>query len=363
MSIRATLTVLRAAGMAGVPVLLWGPPGEGKSSLIETLGRIDRAHTEVVIGSLREPADFAGLPVIQRDGSVALAPPRWARNLVDAGGGYLFLDELTTASPAVQAAMLRVAKDKVVGDLALPSATRIIAAANPIDVAAGGWELEPPTANRFLHLSFTADLDTWTEGMAAGFEAVTARLGGDELPSGDEADLARATALVVGFLHARPTLFSDCPTDPTQSGRAWPSPRTWTYLREVLARLPEADLDAMQLAACGLVGDKAAVELLTWMRHSDLPEPGLILDGSIAFDPHDRADRVFAVLTGVVTVAVSRGGVDDWTRAWELLAQVQADVAAGPARTLLSARPAGASVPDTVLRFEPALRNAGLLGP
>ena len=44
MSIRATLTVLRAAGMAGVPMLLWGPPGEGKSSLIETLGRIDRVQ-------------------------------------------------------------------------------------------------------------------------------------------------------------------------------------------------------------------------------------------------------------------------------------------------------------------------------
>ena len=155
------MTVLRAAGRADVPVLLWGTPGTGKSALIATLGRLDGAHTATVIGSRREPADLAGLPVVQEDGSVVLAPPRWARELVEAGGGYLFLDELSRAAPAVQAAMLRVAMEKVVGDLPLPAATRIVAAANPADVAAGGWELEPPTANRFLHLTHVPGLDTF----------------------------------------------------------------------------------------------------------------------------------------------------------------------------------------------------------
>lgn len=71
------LTVLRAAGRAGVPTLLWGAPGIGKSSLLHALARAEGLPMETVIASLREPSDFAGLPVIRETG-VDLAPPAWA---------------------------------------------------------------------------------------------------------------------------------------------------------------------------------------------------------------------------------------------------------------------------------------------
>src|ERR1700735_4273062 len=115
---------------AGVPVLLWGSPGTGKTSVVRALGESLGWPTEVVIGSIREPADFAGLPVVI-NGAVQMAPPLWARRLAEGGHGLLFLDELTTAPPAVQAAMLRVVLERVVGDLALPEGVRIVAAANP----------------------------------------------------------------------------------------------------------------------------------------------------------------------------------------------------------------------------------------
>lgn len=99
---------------AGVPVLLWGSPGTGKTSVVRALGEALGWPTEVVIGSIREPADFAGLPVVI-DGAVQMAPPLWARRLAASGHGLLFLDELTTAPPAVQAAMLRVVLERVGG--------------------------------------------------------------------------------------------------------------------------------------------------------------------------------------------------------------------------------------------------------
>jgi MoxR-like ATPase len=68
----------------------------------------------------------------------------WARRLTDAGHGLLFLDELTTAPPAVQAAMLRVVLERAVGDVELPASVRIVAAANPAEQAADGWELTAP---------------------------------------------------------------------------------------------------------------------------------------------------------------------------------------------------------------------------
>ena len=81
-------------------------------------------------GRCVEPSDFAGLPVVREHG-VTLEAPAWAKELVAGGGGYLFLDELTTSPPAVQAAMLAVALDLTVGDVQLPKGTRVIAGANP----------------------------------------------------------------------------------------------------------------------------------------------------------------------------------------------------------------------------------------
>ena len=360
-STEALLTVIRAAGRADVPVLLWGSPGTGKSGLIATLGRLDGLHTATVIGSLREPADLAGLPVVQADGSVLLAPPSWARDLVDADGGYLFLDELSTAPPAVQAAMLRVAMEKVVGDLALPAGTRIIAAANPADVAAGGWELEPPTANRFLHLTHRPDFDTFADGLTVGFDVATAQRDTTVLRPGTAADRARSTAQVLGFLRARPHRFDDCPTDPGAGGGAWPSPRTWHHLQRLLAHLPADAEEARRAATTGLVGDAAGMEFLTWVRHSDLPDPSLVLDGTIRFDREARDDQVFALLSGVASVAVARGTAEAWARAWDVVRQAPVDVAAVAARMLFAARPADAPIPEAVLDFEPVLRRAGML--
>lgn len=120
------VTVLDANGRAGVPSLLISGPGMGKSSLVRGVAAADGVLCKTVLGSLREPSDFAGLPVVREHG-VTLEAPAWAKELVAGGGGYLFLDELTTSPPAVQAAMLAVALDLTVGDVQLPKGTRVIA--------------------------------------------------------------------------------------------------------------------------------------------------------------------------------------------------------------------------------------------
>ncbi len=117
---------LGVAVAARVPVLLWGAPGTGKTSAIRAMASAMGLPCETVIASIREPSDFAGLPVIAGS-AVRFAPPLWATRLAAAGTGVLFLDELSTAPPAVQAALLRVVLERTVGDLTLPD-----------DVAAAG---------------------------------------------------------------------------------------------------------------------------------------------------------------------------------------------------------------------------------
>src|SRR5438477_2367262 len=272
----ALVTVPRTAGRAGVAVCLWGAPGIAKSALIQAAAAADGVPCETVIGSLREPSDLAGLPVVTDEG-VRLEPPAWAKRLHEAGAGYLFLDELSTAPPAVQAAMLGVALERRVGDLVLPRAVQVVAAANPPERAADGWDLSPPLANRFLHIAYTPEVDGWIDGMTAGFSLPA--VGHVAQPSRERTAIARAN--VAAFIRTRPNLLDAFPTNPSASGRAWPSRRTWTMIADVVALLADDDHDAAYLAACGLVGEGAAVEYLTWRREADLPDPA-----DVVADPH-----------------------------------------------------------------------------
>src|SRR5204862_1816424 len=115
----------------------------------------------------------AGLPVVVRGEAngarVDFAPPRWAVDLAHAGRGIAFFDEISTAPPAVQAALLRVVLERTVGDLTLPDAVSVVAAANPPEQAADGWDLSPPLANRFCHLDWPVEARTVADGFSSGW--------------------------------------------------------------------------------------------------------------------------------------------------------------------------------------------------
>src|SRR3984885_5312633 len=166
----ATVEALGVAVAARVPVLLGGAPGTGKTSVIRAMAEAMGWPCETVIASIREPSDFAGLPVVVGD-TVRFAPPAWARRLAEAGRGLLFLDELSTAPPAVQAALLRVVLERVVGDLELPQDVSVVAAANPPEQAADGWDLSAPLANRLCHLAWEIDPRAVADGLAGGWAA------------------------------------------------------------------------------------------------------------------------------------------------------------------------------------------------
>lgn len=354
------VTVLIAAGRVNVPVLLWGAPGIGKSSLVNSMARAEGLHLETVITSVREPSDLAGLPVVS-DGGVRLAPPAWAVNLNADEGGLLFLDELSSAPPAVQAAALRVTLDRVVGDLALPRSVRVIAAANPPEYAADGWDLPAPAANRFLHIDHAPTHEAWIDGMLSDFPLPAP---GRVFEAGP-ARQAQARAEVATFIRLRPELLHAMPDDPARAGRAWASNRTWTMGADVLSILDPDDTDAVMLALGGLVGDGPASEFITWRDENDLPHPADVVDDpeSVPWDGLDPA-RAWAVLSAVVAHCTATATKTAWNAAWKVLATAadhgKGDVAAASARPLLLARPAGATPPATVRKFATVLADAGL---
>ncbi|MEU2424361.1 MoxR family ATPase [Streptomyces sp. NPDC007851] len=355
------LEALTLAVAADLPVLLWGEPGIGKTAAIAQLATALDLPLTTVIASVHEPSDFAGLPVVGDDPAVQgvpMAPPDWAVRLVRAGRGLLFLDELSTAPPAVQAALLRLVLERRVGALRLPSGVRIVAAANPRSSAADGWELSPPLANRFVHLQWAHDHEVVVRGLGGTWPRATLpRLDPDRLPAA--VDFARRA--VCGLLATRPTLVHRLPSGETRRGGAWPSPRSWDMTLRLVAFAHAAGVsrDVLSLLVRGTVGDGPGLELLASVDRLELPDPETLLADPAAADLPERGDLRQAVLDGVVAAVRERPDRARWDAAWALLVRAldtgAPDLVVVPATTLASLRRDDWDVPEAVERLAGAV--------
>ncbi|MFJ6986639.1 MULTISPECIES: AAA family ATPase [unclassified Streptomyces] len=351
------LAALTLAVSADLPVLLWGEPGIGKTAALTQLAETLDLPLTTVIASVHEPSDFSGLPVVGDDPAVQgvpMAPPDWAVRLVRAGRGLLFLDELSTAPPAVQAALLRLVLERRVGTLRLPPEVRIVAAANPRSSAADGWELSPPLANRFVHLQWTHDPDVVVRGLGGTWPRATLpRLDPGKVPS----SVAFARRAVCGLLTARPTLVHRLPNGETRRGSAWPSPRSWEMTLTLIAFATAAgsSREVLSLLVRGAVGDGAGLELMASLDRLDLPDPEVVLADPAGVELPERGDLRQALLDGVVDAVRRRPDRSRWDAAWSLLVRAvetgAPDLVVVPATTLASLRQEDWDVPASIERL------------
>ena len=283
-------------GLTGVPVLLWGRPGVGKSSFIEALRTPDLPIT-TLIASIHDPTDFSGLPVLE-EGKVRYAVPRWVDDFSDSAAGVLFLDELSTAPPSVQSALLRVVFERRVGFHPLPTGVRIVAAANPPDLMVGGWELSPPLRNRFVHLNWDIPTDLYVRSLSDGWATAT-------LPLVDPAEHGRKLGdfqrKITGFLRVKPDALH---ANPEENKYGFASPRSWDFVTTLLATADllgyraeaEENNEVVYELAVGCLGEPTALMLLEYLRNLRLPDPAAVLSGEVMVDPTDLDDSELYVL-------------------------------------------------------------------
>ena len=343
----------------GVPTLLMGPPGIGKTASVYRYAKSKGLHLETIIASIRDSTDFSGMPVPDlENGVMRYLPQDWAKRFQDNGGGVLFLDEINTAPPTVQHALLRVVLERVVGDYKLPDNVAIIAAANPIDSATFRWRLDPALITRFKVIKVNVDTQDWIAGFPTYW--------GDppSIPGLDENTWRGKRALVAAFIHHRPDMILQPPKEESGDDENWPCPRTWDYVSRCLTihdRVQEL-FDDIE----GCIGSAAAREFVTWATNLDLPDPVEFMEHPQSYRWPDRGDKVYALLTAVVLHGLENEA--RWNQAWSVIVKAaednMPDLAVMAARQLLTADPkrtSGFKRTVSIAPLAPLLRAAGEL--
>lgn len=372
----------RQNGRWGLPILIEDDPGTAKSSILADDSRRAGLNPIVLIASLRPPEDFLGFPMVGKDADYfSYKPPKWVADCMETPRSMVFFDEFTAGQSArVFAALLRIILEGVVGEVELPKETRFVAACNPPDQSPGGQDLPLPLANRFGHLRWDGVVtpDSWGEWMLTGSrEKVEAEMSAEDeekrvLASWDEA-YSLSSGVWAGAVRKLPSLLRNLPdvNDPSAS-KAWPSPRSNEFACRAMASakvhgLSEAARDEFISA---FIGVPAAAELLTYMRHLDLPDPDDVLDGKVKFK-HDgrRLDRTVAILNSCVARVAPKDAPKRQARAeklWEICEAVvkQAEDLVVPlVEPMYKARLIQYGCGKAVLRqLAPALTEAGVMG-
>lgn len=359
-----TYLALSVCLAARIPVILWGPPGQGKTSVIRAIAESQGRHLEVLLASIREPQDFAGLPSIS-DGRAQLVPPDWALRLAGVKNGILFTDEVNTAPPSVQAALLRVSLDKVAGDCDLGADTSVVAAANPPEQAADGWDLAPPLANRFCHLPWELPTEVVRDGFTGRWRSY--EIGEFDMKSVDDA-VRREKVTVAGFLTARPDLTTVIPKTSAEQGRSFPTPRSWDMAATLSgwARSLALSEGVQRLLVRGCVGPGASAEYLTYRNSLDLPDPEKVLADPTGFPIPQRADQIYVVGAGVLAVLRHNLTAPRWQATGTVLERIASsghpDIAVTFARDWIKERPASEMPSETMLKsLVPLLKEARLI--
>ena len=254
------------------PLMVWGAPGLGKSTILRDAAREAGIGFIDVRLAQREPVDIRGLPVPGPDGVKWLVSSDWPRD--PASRGIILFDEITAADRSLQVAAYELILDRRLGELyRVPDGWYICAAGNRTGDRAVAMTMSSALANRFLHVELGEDAEGW----------VAWALRHGILP------------VVTAFIRFRPGLLFNQEGENLERG--WPTPRAWERVSRMLEAMPAEDEGLVRAAVYGLVGNRAGVEFMEFRKLSATMDDVLVMmrDPAAQIRIPQKADLRFAL--------------------------------------------------------------------
>jgi hypothetical protein len=277
-SMRATelIEIINSLVEQRVPTFLWGAPGIGKSSIVKQIAKESGVGFIDLRLALMDPTDLKGIPFYDKESHTALwAPPAF---LPREGEGILFLDELNSAPPSVQASAYQLILDRKVGEYELPDGWAIVAAGNREGDRGVTYRMPTPLANRFVHFEMEVSIEDWR------FWAY--KNGVNE-------------TIISYISYKNEHLFT---FDPKSEAKSFATPRSWEFVNSILNGNISKELLLDTLS--GAVGREVAVSFLSFIKvMHKLPDIENILSTSSG-EYSDEIDVLYALSTGLVSACL-----------------------------------------------------------
>lgn len=269
---------------AGVPVLITGAPGVGKSQLVEQATKAAGADLIISHPAVSDPTDAKGLPWVSADQASARFLPfgDLAQAVKATTPTVWFLDDLGQAPAAVQASFMQLLLARRVNEHVLPPCVTFVAATNRRTDRANVSGILEPVKSRFgAIVDLEPNLDDWCAW------AVTHDI----------------SPQVIAFLRFRPELLNKF--QPSADLTNSPIPRTWAHASKLMSlSLPGS---VLKHAIRGAVGEGAATEYFAFLQvYEELPDLDEIIGNPKGWGQMPKKPAtLYAVATGLAMKATA----------------------------------------------------------
>lgn len=236
------------------PVFIWGPPGIGKSALVEQFAQEVGLECVSLIGSQLAPEDLIGVPRIEGDRSIFCPPRTIARD----EPYVLFVDELNACSFEVQKAFYSLINERRLGEYRLPEGSVVVGAGNRAQDQAIVKPMSSALMNRMLHVELKPNSRDWLAW----------------------AYVQCIHEWVIGYVETRPDHLW---VEPPKTQETFTTPRSWHILSDALrAYGPKVTTDEIDLLAAGCLSPGHARSFSAFVKQ---------LHGSLRVDLILRGDQ------------------------------------------------------------------------
>lgn len=291
MKISTAKSILRSLiGKPNAPaIMLWGPPGIGKSDLVKQIGA--ELGWRVIDWRLatRNPVDLRGIPVPDKSTMRAVWYPPAELPYEDRDGkhGILFLDEVANAPREVQTAALQLVLDRKLDEYQVPDGWVVVAAGNRVVDRAGSYQMASSLCNRFLHLPICCKMPELAMGKDSSIDVDV-----DDWKKWAFQNNIREE--VISFISYQPIKLWE------PSGQvAYASPRTWEFVSRVIDIIGFNDNISEAIAGC--IGEGATATFMAFCRvRNEMPNVEDIFDGMDVKCPK-KPDVLYSLCGAIIT--------------------------------------------------------------